>query len=405
MDQIIADRAYKYLFYTCVVAIPLWLAWIAFDYIFAHEFYLHFLPLRIGGSLLSFLVIVALKKNWLSVSKLQILMFLEYNIVVAYMVTVVDKSVLDIYFNGYSMIMIVMFFILILNWKDLLAFILIVLLSFIFILMYSPLSYLDIFGHGGFVFLTIFFIMIIFGYLRYQGTLRDISLAVEIERAKETKELNIILESANRDKETLLQEVHHRVKNNLQVISSILSLQNSYTKDSDTREVLTESIQRIRSMSVIHETLYKSKNFASIDFSNYLDSLANEIVSAYRGKSDISLKIFEQLEPLRLDIGQAIPCGLIVNELITNSVKHAFNINENGEIYLSIKEKNGMVYLEMGDNGSGLPEDFEFIQVETLGLQLVQTLVEQLEGEIKIESNSNSGTLFKIQFKLNECRL
>ncbi|MEO9258179.1 MAG: sensor histidine kinase [Crocinitomicaceae bacterium] len=403
MNQIITDRAYKYLYYTCLAAIPLWLAWIAFDYVFAREFYLNFLPLRIGGSILSFLVIVSLEKKWLSVSKLQILMFLEYNIAVAYMLIVVDKSVLDIYFNGYAMIMIVMFFILILNWKDLLAFIFIVLFSFTFILIFSPLSYLDIFGHGGFVFLTIFFLMIVFGYLRYQGVLRDVSLAVEIEKAKETKELNIILASANRDKETLLQEVHHRVKNNLQVISSILSLQNSYTKDIDTKEVLTESIQRIRSMSVIHETLYKSKNFASIDFSSYLYSLTNEIISAYKDRSDLTLKIIEKLEPLQLDISQAIPCGLIVNELLTNSVKHAFKELKKGEIYLNIREKEGTVFLEIGDNGNGLPENFEFLQSESLGLQLVQTLVEQLEGEIIIERID--GTLFRIQFKLNKKRL
>ena|GEM_PF-4448814 len=400
MDEIIANRAYKYLFYASVAAIPLWLAWILFDYIFAPNQFLIFLPLRIGGSLLSALTLVSLKNQWLSVSKNQILMFLYYNIAVAYMLTVVDIKVLDVYFNGYSMIMIIMFFILILNWKDLIAFILIVILSFFGILIWSPLNYLEILGHGGFSFITIFFIMIIFGTLRFQGVLRDVSLAVEIEKAKETNELNIFLESANRDKETLLKEVHHRVKNNLQVISSILSLQNSYTKDTDTREVLTESIQRIRSMSVIHETLYKSKNFASIDFSDYLYSLTNEIILAYKDRSDLSLKIIDHLEPLQLDIGQAIPCGLIVNELITNSVKHAFTNINNGEIYLNINKNEDTVFLEIGDNGSGLPNDFDFAESESLGLQLVQTLVEQLDGQIKIEREN--GTFFKIQFKISK---
>lgn len=388
------------MFYASVAAIPLWLAWILFDYIFAPNQFLIFLPLRIGGSLLSALTLVSLKNQWLSVSKNQILMFLYYNIAVAYMLTVVDIKVLDVYFNGYSMIMIIMFFILILNWKDLIAFILIVILSFFGILIWSPLNYLEILGHGGFSFITIFFIMIIFGTLRFQGVLRDVSLAVEIEKAKETNELNIFLESANRDKETLLKEVHHRVKNNLQVISSILSLQNSYTKDTDTREVLTESIQRIRSMSVIHETLYKSKNFASIDFSDYLYSLTNEIILAYKDRSDLSLKIIDHLEPLQLDIGQAIPCGLIVNELITNSVKHAFTNINNGEIYLNINKNEDTVFLEIGDNGSGLPNDFDFAESESLGLQLVQTLVEQLDGQIKIEREN--GTFFKIQFKISK---
>lgn len=400
MNQIIKKRAEEHLFYICAAATPLWLIWIAFDYIFAHELYLNFLPLRIGGSLLSALILVSLKKKWFPVSITQIVMFLYYNLSVGYMMITVDKSALDIYFNGYSMIIIVMFFMLILDWKDLILFILIGALSFAAVLKFSTYSPVDVLGNGGFVFLTLFFIMIAFGILRYKGVMRDASLTAEIEKAREIQELNVSLKNANKEKETLLKEIHHRVKNNLQVISSILSLQNNYVKDVVTADILNESISRIKSMSIIHETLYKSENFASIDFSDYLYGLTKDIVTAYKSNPNLEIKISKELSVLYLDINQAIPCGLIVNELITNVVKYAFNSQTIGEVYLGIREENEKVFLEIGDDGCGLPADFELEKVASLGLQLVQTLVEQLDGTINIKRDN--GTTFKISFSIEK---
>ncbi|HLV40921.1 MAG TPA: sensor histidine kinase, partial [Brumimicrobium sp.] len=175
-----------------------------------------------------------------------------YNAAIAYMLILVDEDVLDIYFQGYAMVMIVIFFILILSQIELILFTAITTLSFTFVLVFNPAEITYIFGHGGYVFLTILLMMIAIGALRYKGALSDASLAARIQKAKEIEGLNISLEASVKEKEILLQEVHHRVKNNLQIISSILSLQNSFVKDHGTKEILKESIARIQSMSVIH---------------------------------------------------------------------------------------------------------------------------------------------------------
>lgn len=330
---------------------------------------------------------------------LQTLMFLYYNTAVAYMVIVVDENALNVYFQGYAMVMIIMFFILILNHIELILFSCIASLSFVAVLIFNPADFIFIFGNGGYVFVTILVIMICIGVFRYRGVLRDARLAARIKESKEIYELNISLEASIKEKETLLQEIHHRVKNNLQIISSILSLQKSYVKDLGTKEILKESITRIRSMSIIHETLYKSNNFASINFSDYLLGLTEDIILTYKSDPDLELDVVAELSILRLDIKQAIPCGLIVNEIITNAVKYAFNETKHGELYLRIKEEKGQVFFEIGDNGSGLPIDFQIEEADSLGLQLVQTLVEQLEGTLTIDRDS--GTLFRIVFPLD----
>jgi len=396
--QIINKRAAEHLFYVCLLAAPLWLAWISFDYIFAKDLVLNFLPIRIGGAVFSFLIIYFLKKEFFPLWFLQSLMFLYYNVGIGYMLIVVDKDVLDVYFQGYAMVMIVMFFILILNYIELIIFTVMAALTFMAIVIFNPADTVFIFGHGGYVFLTILLVMIAIGVLRYKGVLRDASLTARINEAEEIQELNISLETSVKEKETLLKEIHHRVKNNLQIISSILSLQNTYVKDQGTKDVLRESINRIRSMSVIHETLYKSNNFATINFSDYLLGLTEDIISTYKSNPNLKLEVISDLSDLKLDIRQAIPCGLIVNEIITNAVKYAFENVSHGEIYLRINYDHENVYFEIGDNGSGLPTDFNIEEAESLGLQLVHTLVEQLEGGLTIEIKK--GTLFKIVFPL-----
>lgn len=400
MDQIVNKRASELFFFINALAAPLWLAWISFDYIFAHELYLSFLPLRIGGAIFSLFILLILKQQRFPLWVLQAAMFLYYNAALCYMLISVDKESLDIYFNGYSMVMIVMFFILILNKVELAIFTVIALLSLSAVFVLNPAGILFIVGHGGYTFITILSVMIVLGAFRYKGALRDASLAARINEAKEIEALNVILEASVKEKETLLQEIHHRVKNNLQIISSILSLQNSYVNDQGTKDILKESINRIRSMSVIHETLYKSNNFASINFSDYLMGLTSDIISTYKSNPNLKLEVVAELSNLKLNIRQAIPCGLIVNEIITNAVKYAFSDRSSGEIYLKINTDNNIVYFEIGDNGIGLPPGFNVEEADSLGLQLVHSLVEQLEGTLEIENLT--GTLFKITFPLVE---
>lgn len=229
------------------------------------------------------------------------------------------------------------------------------------------------------------------------GSIKEIScISHEITDKKATESQ---IRQSLKEKEVLLKEVHHRVKNNLQVISSILNLQSSYVKDDQTLSILRESQNRIKSMSYIHESLYQTKNFSSINFSEYIVNLSNNLFHSYQIFDNfIELKL--KVEPVNLNLDQAIPCGLIVNELITNSLKYAFKGRKEGEIFIGIHETGKAVSIQIEDNGVGLPKGFNHLKTETLGLQLVVTLVEQLDGVM--EMKSENGTKYLITFdKLN----
>jgi PAS domain S-box-containing protein len=229
------------------------------------------------------------------------------------------------------------------------------------------------------------------------GAIKEISCISHEITEKKASESQI--RQSLKEKEVLLKEVHHRVKNNLQVISSILNLQSSYVKDDQILSILRESQNRIKSMSYIHESLYQTKNFSSINFSEYIVNLSNNLFHSYQIFDNfIELKL--KVDPVNLNLDQAIPCGLIVNELITNALKYAFKNKKAGEIFIGISEKEKTVSIQIEDNGVGLPEGFNYLKTETLGLQLVATLVEQLDGQLELKSEK--GTNYLITFdKLN----
>ncbi len=218
-------------------------------------------------------------------------------------------------------------------------------------------------------------------------------MSYEITDKKETEER---MRETIREKEVLLQEVHHRVKNNLQVISSILNLQSSYVKDENSLKILRESQNRIKSMSFIHESLYHTGNFSNIEFSAYIYSLATNLIHSYSLESaHINLKT--DFEKTSLSLDQAIPSGLIVNEILSNALKYAFKAGEEGEIYSSIKVIDGRVELIISDNGIGLPADFDYENSDSLGLQLIYTLIDQLNATIDVDTES--GTKYFITFE------
>lgn len=400
MNHIINKRAAEHLEYVCLMAIPIWLAWIPFDYYFAGEQFNNFVLFRVGGSISTLVVYYLLKKTNTSIILLQSIIFFYFTAAKGFMLILIDKDALDIYFQAFSMITMFMFFILILRPIELFLYTAMAVVSLIVILVLSPIEVVYILGNGAYVFMTVLVVMLTIGVLRYKGALRDAVLSARIVKAQEIEVLNTTLEKSVKEKETLLQEIHHRVKNNLQIISSILSLQNVYVKDERTQNTLRESINRIQSMSVIHETLYKSKDFSAINFSDYLLELTKNIITTYKDNSYLEIKVISDLSDLRLNIKQAIPCGLIVNEIITNAVKYAFVNREVGKIYLTIKLIWEKVNIEIGDDGVGLPEDFIVENSESLGLQLVDSLVEQLDGAFEIESSN--GTYFKIEFPLDK---
>jgi len=200
------------------------------------------------------------------------------------------------------------------------------------------------------------------------------------------------------EKEILLKEVHHRVKNNMQIISSILKMQERQVQDPVLKIVLEESQNRIRSMALIHENLYRNENLANIHFANYVKSLAGNLARSFseqHGKVTFNYDIEDVYLPL--DIG--IPCGLIINELISNSFKYAFTAKDSGKITINLKQLDEQSFrLQICDNGVGLPEPIDFEKSGTLGMKIVTKLVQQIEGTMKYAFAH--GAKFTIEFKI-----
>jgi PAS domain S-box-containing protein len=199
------------------------------------------------------------------------------------------------------------------------------------------------------------------------------------------------------EKEVLLKEIHHRVKNNLQIISSLLSLQARQVTDDKTLRALGDSQSRVRSMALIHEKLYQSQSMARIDFGEYVKSLASDLFRSYRRNfSGIQLNV--QVDEVALNLDHAVSCGLILNELMTNALKYAFPDGRNGTIWIELRTQPGhLLSLRVADDGVGIPLDFDTPNAKSLGLQLVNSLVRQLDGTMELESAN--GTSFCISFE------
>jgi PAS domain S-box-containing protein len=216
-----------------------------------------------------------------------------------------------------------------------------------------------------------------------------------IRDVTERKNIEKQLQKSLNEKEMLLKEIHHRVKNNLMIISSLLNLQSRYIKDEESKNIFKESQNRTRSMALIHERLYQSTDLKRIDFGDYIRTLANELFHTYVMDTSL-IKLNVDVDDVMLDINTSIPLGLIVNELVTNSLKHAFPPGTSGEINIKFHTTDDKYQLEVKDNGIGFPKDVDYKNTESLGLRLVTSLTEQIDGEIGF---SNSlGTSFKIIF-------
>ena len=227
------------------------------------------------------------------------------------------------------------------------------------------------------------------GVLEASGIAHDITDKV-IAEFKLTESL--------KEKEVLIKEIHHRVKNNLQVISSIFNLQSAFTEEEKIKEVLRESQNRIKSMAYIHESLYKSRQMGKIDFEQYVKELSKNLINSYVYK-DNEISLLTETESVLLDLDIAIPCGLIVNEIVSNSLKHAFRESSNGIIAVFLKKLKNRVRLRISDDGIGIRENIFGEESNSLGIQLIQTLIEQIKGEIVIDGKD--GTSIEITFPLN----
>lgn len=222
-----------------------------------------------------------------------------------------------------------------------------------------------------------------------EGDFRILTEGIE----KTRKTLSEMIQEREKIEEIRKKEIHHRIKNNLQVISSLLDLEADKFTDESVIEAFKESQNRVISMALVHEELYRSQDMESIDFSDYLMKLVNELSYSYIIEKE-SVKIKTDVETVFLDMDTAIPLGMVVNELISNSFKHAFLPGEKGEICVKLSLENGKLILIVRDNGSGFPEHVNFMESDSLGMQLVTTLIAQIGGTIELENDE--GTRFKI---------
>jgi two-component sensor histidine kinase len=222
-----------------------------------------------------------------------------------------------------------------------------------------------------------------------EGDFRILTEGIE----KTRKTLSEMIQEREKIEEIRKKEIHHRIKNNLQVISSLLDLEADKFTDESVIEAFKESQNRVISMALVHEELYRSQDMESIDFSDYLMKLVNELSYSYITEKE-SVKIKTDVETVFLDMDTAIPLGMVVNELISNSFKHAFLPGEKGEICVKLSLENGKLILIVRDNGSGFPEHVNFMESDSLGMQLVTTLIAQIGGTIELENDE--GTRFKI---------
>jgi len=235
------------------------------------------------------------------------------------------------------------------------------------------------------------------GNIEYRGAPAVIATLLDITDGKRAEEK---MRVALAEKVVLLKEVHHRVKNNLQIISSLLDLQSDYIHEDESRRYIRESKNRINSMALVHERLYKSENLSYIDFTSYVEELVASLhCSSMEGPERIGVKL--EMGDIELGIDEAIPCGLIISELVSNSLNHAFPGDLRGEILIrGARDGEGVICLSVADTGIGLPPGFDLLATETLGLQIVDLLSRQLHGTV--EMRGDHGVAVTIRFPVKE---
>ncbi len=229
--------------------------------------------------------------------------------------------------------------------------------------------------------------------IQYQGEPAGLVFIRDITKRKKAEEK---IKKSLEEKEVLLKEIHHRVKNNMQVISSLINIQAMRIKDKKAQEIFKDTRNRVMSMALVHERLYRSENLAGIDFKMYIERMSVHLMSYYKELSQ-NIELKTDVEGILLDITKAVPLGLIANELITNSLKHAFPKSKKGEINIEFYKKGKTYHLNIGDNGIGFPKALDFSKAESMGMDLVNSLVKQINGSIRL--SMDKGTLFKITFK------
>ncbi|CAN5342719.1 hypothetical protein BH23BAC3_BH23BAC3_12170 [soil metagenome] len=220
----------------------------------------------------------------------------------------------------------------------------------------------------------------------------DITVQKESERK---------LSASLHEKNILLAEIHHRVKNNLAVVSGLLQMQMWNMENENAKKALQQSQLRIQSIALVHEKLYQNETFADINISEFVKELVHAVSQSFQ-KPDQYVKIHYSLEDIRMNINQAIPFSLLLNECLVNSYKHAFNGDQMGNITIDLQKTDDKIHIEIADDGQGLPDSFDFENEQTLGITLIRTLVSQLRGKACFDSDNDKGTQFNLEFSLED---
>lgn len=227
------------------------------------------------------------------------------------------------------------------------------------------------------------------GSIGFQQVAQDVTDRMEYERK---------IESSLKEKKTLLQEIHHRVKNNLAVVSGMMELQTFNIENEEVVKKLMDSKNRIKTMALIHEKLYQSKSLSQIDFASYTADLINNIKRVSTYTDDIEVKF--DYDSFHLNVNQAVPCALIINEVLANAYEHAFTDRDHGIIRISIKKTGDIITVKIEDNGKGLPDDVDSRKKGSMGMTIVKTLIKQLQADSKIENKN--GLSFTFSFERQE---
>ncbi|MFM2136770.1 MAG: hypothetical protein RL021_2170 [Bacteroidota bacterium] len=205
-----------------------------------------------------------------------------------------------------------------------------------------------------------------------------------------TKSMQEQIRRSLKEKDVLLKEIHHRVKNNLQIIISLLNLQSGYIKDEATLKAVKDGQLRVRSMALVHEKFYQAEELLEINFGDYISKLCQYLYQAYGDRTD-RVKVQLNVDPVGLDMDTAMPCGLLVNEIVSNSYKYGFPDGHTGTITIDFHRLDGAVKLQIQDDGIGFPAGFEPLKAESLGMQLIQALTSQLDGNLEVERKAGAG--------------
>lgn len=418
IKDILTIRSTQHTVMLLKIAAFMWPVWIILDYTQVPNYAFYFGITRVFLGISCLILLLLIKKNIVNDKFAQYFLLVTAYLFVSVMVNVVPEKNILYYFIGATMILIAGFFYLIIPPMRLIPYALILFGSvFISNLYFQKSSILTIIQNGGIMYISIAIFSMGLSILHYKSQIKEITQQLIIKQSNlklnlqqiqlkehnekieaqsiQLQEQNNILEKNIYERDILLKELHHRVKNNLQIISSLLNLQSLALKDNGIKDALEQSKHRIETMAIIHENLYQSQNFNSLDLNQYLSNLVLFLKMSLSENHKITIDV--NIDSIDLKIDQLVPIGLIFNELFTNVIKHAFIGMQSGILQISGIKKEDAYTLKIKDNGVGISKEVHNLNSNTLGFNLIKGLTKQIKGKVFFPQ-VNQGTEVIIEF-------